>query len=379
MINVVYRSSFRDPSGYGAASREYLSSLNKIKDLNIVAKTKRFWTGGFLSLDPAANKLLSSLEANDIPASTKYILLQQLTPENFYIDPMAYYHIAYTPFETDRCPKHWLLNLRAMDEVWVPSKVNRDAYIKSGIQAEKVHVIPHGVNLDRFNPEIKPLSYKKSAFNFGSCFDWTERKGGKDLVQAFLEEFKEGEDVSLTLKSFWKFPLDQSRNEIKKQIKELVNKKGIKDYNKNIHLWPDILEDKSMPGFYTSLDCFVLPTRGEGWGLPFSEAMACGVPCIGPKEGGSTEFMNEDNSFLIDGGMVIADDPDAPAYNGHRWFQCDVKSLRKLMREAYTNTVKTKELSIKAAEDMKTRYTWDMAAEMMYKRLTKITTEKGYA
>ena len=34
---------------------------------------------------------------------------------------------------------------------------------------------------------------------------------------------------------------------------------------------------------YKSVDAFVLPTHGEGWGLPFAEAMAMELPTIGMK------------------------------------------------------------------------------------------------
>ena len=32
---------------------------------------------------------------------------------------------------------------------------------------------------------------------------------------------------------------------------------------------------------YRTMDCFVLPTRGEGWGRPIVEAMAMALPVIG--------------------------------------------------------------------------------------------------
>lgn len=34
-----------------------------------------------------------------------------------------------------------------------------------------------------------------------------------------------------------------------------------------------------MPRLYAAADAFVLPTRGEGWGLPVQEAMAMGFTC----------------------------------------------------------------------------------------------------
>jgi glycosyltransferase involved in cell wall biosynthesis len=37
---------------------------------------------------------------------------------------------------------------------------------------------------------------------------------------------------------------------------------------------------EDVPRFLNSLDVFVFPTLGEGFGLPVCEAMACGVPVV---------------------------------------------------------------------------------------------------
>lgn len=56
--------------------------------------------------------------------------------------------------------------------------------------------------------------------------------------------------------------------------------------------WPKIevvqehLHALQMPSLYKSADCFVLPTHGEGWGLPTMEAMAMGLPTITTNWGG---------------------------------------------------------------------------------------------
>lgn len=38
---------------------------------------------------------------------------------------------------------------------------------------------------------------------------------------------------------------------------------------------------RAMPSLYKAADAFVLPSRGEGWGIPYMEAMAMGLPTIG--------------------------------------------------------------------------------------------------
>jgi glycosyltransferase involved in cell wall biosynthesis len=44
---------------------------------------------------------------------------------------------------------------------------------------------------------------------------------------------------------------------------------------------------------YRSVDAFVLPSRGEGWGRPYMEAMSMGLPVIATNWSGPTEFVNE--------------------------------------------------------------------------------------
>jgi glycosyltransferase involved in cell wall biosynthesis len=41
-----------------------------------------------------------------------------------------------------------------------------------------------------------------------------------------------------------------------------------------IEILSDELPSQDMPRLYANFDAFVLPTRGEGWGLPIVEAMA---------------------------------------------------------------------------------------------------------
>src|SRR5438105_6431008 len=59
------------------------------------------------------------------------------------------------------------------------------------------------------------------------------------------------------------------------------------------------LTEDDMAGLYTACDCLVHPYRGEGFGLPIAEAMACGLPPIVTGMGSALDFCNETNAFLI--------------------------------------------------------------------------------
>ena len=62
-----------------------------------------------------------------------------------------------------------------MDEVWVPSGFNRDGFLASGLK-KPIHVMPLGVDVDHFHPEIRGVRNPAGDFVFLANFEWVERK-----------------------------------------------------------------------------------------------------------------------------------------------------------------------------------------------------------
>jgi glycosyltransferase involved in cell wall biosynthesis len=69
---------------------------------------------------------------------------------------------------------------------------------------------------------------------------------------------------------------------------------------RRVFLCPEELPVEELPHFYRSLDVFVLPTRREGFGMVFAEAMAFGVPVVGPRIEPVTEIVGPGCGILVE-------------------------------------------------------------------------------
>jgi len=57
---------------------------------------------------------------------------------------------------------------------------------------------------------------------------------------------------------------------------------------------------ENVSSIYNACDCHITTTGAEGFGMPLLESMACGLMSIAPNYSGQLDFMNENNSLLID-------------------------------------------------------------------------------
>ena len=59
------------------------------------------------------------------------------------------------------------------------------------------------------------------------------------------------------------------------------------------------LSAAEMAGLYAACDCLAQPYRGEGFGLPMVEAMACGLPVVVTGLGAALDYCDDDTAYLL--------------------------------------------------------------------------------
>jgi glycosyltransferase involved in cell wall biosynthesis len=250
-----------------------------------------------------------------------------------------------------------------MDEVWAPSTFNAETFRLSGV-TRPIHVIPLGVDPDHFNPGIasRPVP---GVYTFLSLFEWGERKAPEMLLRAFNEEFRATEPVILLAKTLNVDPgVDVSR-----EIAHL----GLSPEGGRIHL----SLNQEVPTYqlgvlYRSADCFVLPTRGEGWGMPIIEAMACGVPVIATSWSAHCDFMTARNSYPLRVEKLVPARAKCPYYAGSNWAEPSYVHLRRLMRHVFENQAEARSKGERASREIRAGWTWKDAAAKIIARLDQI-------
>ena len=244
-----------------------------------------------------------------------------------------------TMFETDSLPAEWVPQLNGYDRVWVPTPFNLETFARAGVRPELMRVLPGTIDLERFTAQAPPRRVPGAeGFTFLSNFTFQERKGWRELLRAYVLEFAGEEGVTLALKLSTGFV---SAGEIHARVHEFVAGLGVPPARRpRIVITHDEVSDTETPGFYTGADAYVSPTRGEGWGRPLMEALACGCPVIASRWSGQLAFLDDAGAWLVDGEVVpVPDDIDNPTFRGQRWFAPDVDALRAAMRAVVSDPV----------------------------------------
>jgi glycosyltransferase involved in cell wall biosynthesis len=290
------------------------------------------------------------------------------------------YVIGRSMYESDTVPQAWLEPLRSalVDEVWVPSAFNRDSFTSAGVDPARLHVMPEPVDVHWFDPQIHtpltldlhvrttltctpttsttiatptsssststatPATATTSAsasppsvsptttppFLFLSIFKFEERKNWQLLLRAFWSEFYASADTALLLRVTLTPEGCELIAELRREHLRECGAACSVELLPTVHLLESTLSSRDLPRLYASADAFVLPTHGEGWGLPIAEAMAMQLPVIATAWGGSTEFLTAENSFALPAALLCnATEP------GHQWAQPLQSDLQRLLRQ----------------------------------------------
>ncbi len=250
--------------------------------------------------------------------------------------------------ELNRVPPNLVEEINSNDHVYATSSFVRQVFLAHGVRVP-VSVLAHGIY-----PQDYPFVARRreGEFVFLCVAEATSRKNLPMLVDCFEKAFAGRKDVRLILKVGI-----HSADTLQEQI-------GRSDrVTLDTRLLP---AERDLAELYGRAHAFVLPTRGEGFGMPVLEALATGLPVIVTGYSGPLDFCTAENSYLLGIRGLVDSDPGCFPHLPGQWADPDPDHLIHLMRHVYENYDEALHKGAVASRMVHTAWTWEQQLSRIY-------------
>lgn len=253
----------------------------------------------------------------------------------------AHYVTPWFFHDVDGLPASIVADINTNDRVYASSGFVRDIFIRYGVKVP-VDVLHMGYDARHYHFVERSLS---TPFTFLCVAEPTPRKNLGMLITAFQQAFGKRKDVRLLIK----IALHDAAS-LRQQVGNAPN----------IHIDARrLVNERDMAQLYQQAHCFVLASRFEGFGMPYLEAMATGLPVIATHYSGHLDFCRADNSYLIDvKRMVEADTTCFPHLPGW-WAEPNEAHIIALMRDVFEDYERALAVGRRGYESVAGEWTWE--------------------
>ncbi len=160
----------------------------------------------------------------------------------------------------------------AADAITVPSTFALNSFLATGTPAEKLELIPYGVNLSRFEPVTIPPTNRFEVVFVGSV---SLRKGVPYLLQAFAALKHHNKRLRIV-------------GSLSPELKPLLDALPTGDVE-----FLGALPQPRLKEILSSSHLFVLPSIEDGFGVVIGQAMACGCPALTSTNTGGPDIITD--------------------------------------------------------------------------------------
>jgi len=393
-INIV--GNIFGTTGYASHTRQFTNALYKYNDnIKLESQLPSDWM-----------RQVNDAELNMIQKGYRKpdVTIGILTPPFWKLAYNSYnskHFVGFLVWEGTRIPEYWIPYLadKKVSQIWVPSKHTRMAIYttmndclndKTKYSKEycdliysirgKIKIVPHGVDLSKFYSLNKDTNFDKrqsvfldkkspknnETFKFICVKGWRggydDRGGVGYVLKAFKEEFNEGENVELILKTN---PAYLHPNNILTEM----NKLQLPNTLSKVTILAQDMDTNNLCNLYNSTNVYVCAQLADAFNIPGLEAMACGLPTIQTNFGGQVDYMNEGNSWKIP--YTLKPVTSDTLYEECEWATPNVEELKKIMRYCFEHRNEVKLKGIQSLTDVKD-WTWNNTAKKALEILKKI-------
>ena len=192
--------------------------------------------------------------------------------------------------------------LNALPLILVTSNWVKEMYVRDGINADKIEVLPVGCDTDAFKPFDKndkkilavreALGISPDQIMILTVGGDAASKGAQEVMQALSMIDSKAPDWKYVCK-VW--PQDRTKLQNLSDL-EMASQLGIE---KNVTYATNKISRNFMPYLIGACDIYAAPSRLEGFGMPQVEAGACEKPVIGINAMGMLDtLVNGETAFL---------------------------------------------------------------------------------
>lgn len=253
----------------------------------------------------------------------------------------------------------WLLFTRIFKKATIIQPISSflAAWAKKINPKANIKIIPNGVDIKRFSSKPKEWEFNKLKKQLQKkpndvYLITTSRLVKKNGIDTIIQALPLLEENII-------FLIIGSGPEQTK-LKNLAEKLGVK---KRIKFIGQISQEEIIKYLYIA-DIFVRPSRSEGMGNSFIEAMATGLPVIATQEGGIADFLFDNKK-----------NPGKPP-TGWAVEKNNPKQIAMAVKQILQNSEQTKKVTKNAFRLIEKKYNWDKIAtnmlnEIFYKALNE--------
>ena len=267
--------------------------------------------------------------------------------------------IAYNVYESTLQPERFFNHIKDnWNYFWCPSVWQAECMINQGFPAERIHVVPEGVDGTEFFPAINGALADN--FTFIIVGKWEYRKATEEMIYCWLEEFPL-EDYP-TIKLILSVDNMFDRENIERKIKEIENLNDPRI--QFVHFPPREEYIKLLQTSHVFLSC----SRSEGWNLPLIEAIACGIPTIALDYSAQTEFSKNISHMVKVKGMQAIPGNVFPG----EYAEPDFYDFKAKMRYVAENWDECRQKALIGSNFVRQQFSWERAAEIAHHYLSYI-------
>jgi glycosyltransferase involved in cell wall biosynthesis len=188
---------------------------------------------------------------------------------------------------------------------------------------EKIRVIPNVVDESIFHPPAPATAPANTGpVTFLTLARLVKGKGIEDLLQAIKLLKQRGVAARFRI---------GGRGELGPAFRRLGDELGVNDWID----WLGLIPREQAGEEFRRCTAFVLPSHSESFGVVYAEAMACGVPAFGCRNGGAEDIVSPEVGRLVEVGDVVGLVDSLQEFSQRR-LQFDATAIRNVYEHKFS-------------------------------------------